>query len=103
MTPKRARAEGRSKRSPTRPRPQLRDLEPAEDRPPSKPGARDDCGQNDGAVPIDIQRDEDARLRRRYGDFTTKSTDLLMNRDGYVLLGDESAHSNPLDVPDSGG
>ena len=36
------------------------------------------------------RRDHDARLRRRYGDLTTKSTDLLVNRDGYVLIGDDA-------------
>ena len=49
------------------------------------------------------RRDHDARLRRRYGDLTTKSTDLLVNREGYVLIGDDSAHAKPLDVPESGG
>src|SRR3954452_1427535 len=49
------------------------------------------------------RRDQDARLRRRYGDLTTKSTDLLVNREGYVLVGDGSAHPKPLDVPKGGG
>ena len=35
------------------------------------------------------RRDHDARLRRRYGDLTTKSTDLLVNREGHVLIGDD--------------
>ncbi|HET6867931.1 MAG TPA: GAF domain-containing protein [Solirubrobacteraceae bacterium] len=51
----------------------------------------------------DIQRDQDARLRRRYGDLTTKSTDLLVNRQGYVLIGDDAARAKPLDLPESGG
>src|SRR6185437_205093 len=45
----------------------------------------------------------DARLRRRYGDFTTRSADLLVNREGYVLIGDDAARAQPLDVPESGG
>ena len=52
---------------------------------------------------LESRRDQDARLRRRYGDLTTKSTDLLVNREGYVLIGDDSAHPKPLDVPESGG
>src|SRR5262249_31216494 len=51
----------------------------------------------------DIQRDRDARLRRRYGDLTTKSTDLLVNREGCVLIGDNAARATRLDVPESGG
>src|SRR5436305_6829694 len=49
------------------------------------------------------RRDHDARLRRRYGDLTTKSTDLLVNREGYVLIGDDAARVKPLEVPESGG
>ena len=49
------------------------------------------------------RRDQDARLRRRYGDLTTKSSDLLVNRQGYVLIGDDAARAKPLDVPESGG
>ena len=49
------------------------------------------------------RRDHDARLRRRYGDLTTKSTDLLVNREGYVLIGADAARAKPLDVPESGG
>jgi PAS domain S-box-containing protein len=52
---------------------------------------------------LENRRDQDARLRRRYGDLTTKGTDLLVNRDGYVLVGDNSSHPKPLDVPESGG
>src|SRR5438045_287871 len=52
---------------------------------------------------LEGRRDHDARLRRRYGDLTTKSTDLLVNREGYVLIGDDSAHPKPLDVPEGGG
>src|SRR5919198_2623125 len=51
----------------------------------------------------DIQRDQDARLRRRYSDLMTRSTDLLVNRSGYVLDGNEPARAKPLDVPESGG
>jgi PAS domain S-box-containing protein len=49
------------------------------------------------------RRDHDARLRRRYGDLTTRSADLLVNREGYVLIGDNAARSKPLDIPESGG
>jgi PAS domain S-box-containing protein len=52
---------------------------------------------------LENRRHQDARLRRRYGDLTTKGTDLLVNRDGYVLVGDNSSHPKPLDVPESGG
>src|SRR5437868_3617228 len=48
------------------------------------------------------RRDHDARLRRRYGDLTTKSTDLLVNREGYVLIGDDAARAKPLNVGGSG-
>ena len=51
----------------------------------------------------EVRRDEDARLRRRYGDLMTRSTDLLVSRDGYVLAGAEPAHSKPLDIPEDGG
>ena len=52
---------------------------------------------------LEVRRDQDARLRRRYGDLMTRSTDLLVNRDGYVLAGAEPAHSKPLDIPEGGG
>jgi signal transduction histidine kinase len=51
---------------------------------------------------LDTRRDHDARLGRRYGDLVTKSTDLLVNAEGYVLVG-EWASTEPLDVPTSGG
>ena len=51
----------------------------------------------------DARRDRDARLRRRYSDFMTRSTDLLMDRDGYVLDGAEPAHPSRFDVPEGGG
>ena len=41
---------------------------------------------------LDNRRDQDARLRRRYSDLMTRSTDLLVHRDGYVLDGDEPTH-----------
>src|SRR5918995_3888099 len=50
---------------------------------------------------LETRRDQDARLRRRYGDL--KSADLLVNREGFVLIGDEAAHPKPLDVPENGG
>src|SRR4051812_36935212 len=52
---------------------------------------------------LETRRDRDARLRRRYGDLATKSTDLLVNREGCVLIGYDSAHPNPLEVPEGGG
>src|SRR4051812_49359285 len=52
---------------------------------------------------LEQRRDQDARLRRRYGDLAAKSTDLLVNREGYALIGDDSAQPNPLDVPEGGG
>src|SRR3954468_15216026 len=36
---------------------------------------------------VDARRDRDARLRRRYGDLMKRSTDLLADRDGYMLDG----------------
>ena len=52
---------------------------------------------------LDARRDRDARLLRRYSDLASRSTDLLVNGDGYVLAGDESTHPTPLDVPEGGG
>ncbi len=52
---------------------------------------------------VDARRDRDARLRRRYSDFMTRSTDLLVDRDGYVLDGAEPAHPSPFDIPEGGG
>ena len=52
---------------------------------------------------LHARRDRDARLLRRYSDLASRSTDLLVNREGYVLTGDESAHPTPLDVPEGGG
>src|SRR3954468_7889686 len=52
---------------------------------------------------LEGRRDHDARLRRRYGDLTTKTSDLLVNREGYVLIGDDSADAKPLDIPENGG
>jgi GAF domain-containing protein len=51
----------------------------------------------------EVRRDQDARLRRRYGDLMTKSTDLLVNRDGHILAGAERERSKTLDVPEGGG
>ena len=52
---------------------------------------------------VDARRDRDARLRRRYSDFMTRSTDLLVDRDGYVLDGAELGHPSPFDIPEGGG
>jgi signal transduction histidine kinase len=52
---------------------------------------------------FEVRRDQDARLRRRYGDLMTRSTDLLVSRDGYMLSGAEPARSKPFDIPEGGG
>ena len=52
---------------------------------------------------LEGRRDHDARLRRRYGDLTTKTGDLLVNREGYLLIGDDLAHPKPLEIPENGG
>jgi len=52
---------------------------------------------------LDARRDRDARLLRRYSDLASRSTDLLVDSDGYVLAADESMHPKPLDVPEGGG
>jgi signal transduction histidine kinase len=52
---------------------------------------------------LEVRRDQDARLRRRYGDLMRRSTDLLVNRDGYVLAGARPAESKLLDMPAGGG
>ena len=52
---------------------------------------------------LEGRRDHDARLRRRYGDLTTKTSDLLVNREGYLLIGDALAYAKPLDIPENGG
>ena len=52
---------------------------------------------------LEARRDQDARLRRRYGDLAAKSTDLLVNREGYALIGHDSARPQPLDLPEGGG
>jgi signal transduction histidine kinase len=49
------------------------------------------------------RRDRDARLRRRYSDFMTRHTDLLVDRDGYVLDGAKLGHPSAFDVPAGGG
>jgi PAS domain S-box-containing protein len=52
----------------------------------------------------EARRDHDARLRRRYGDRATRSTDLLVSHDGYLLAGDPlAAYAKPLSVPEGGG
>src|SRR3954471_13851346 len=52
---------------------------------------------------LERRRDQDARLRRRYGDLLTKSSDLLVDRDGCLLIGDGAAPRRPLDIPENGG
>ena len=39
---------------------------------------------------LEERRDQDARLRRRYGDLAAKSTDLLVNREGHLLVGGQA-------------
>ena len=51
----------------------------------------------------DARRDRVARLRRRYSDFMTRSTDLLVDREGYVLDGAELAQPSRIDIPEGGG
>jgi len=51
---------------------------------------------------LDARRDQDARVRRRYSDLMTRSTDLLVNRDGYVVAG-EPGSSEPLELPEGDG
>ena len=51
---------------------------------------------------LDVRRDQDARVRRRYSDLMTRSTDLLVNRDGYVVAG-EPGSSEPLELPEGDG
>jgi signal transduction histidine kinase len=52
---------------------------------------------------MDARRNRVARLRRRYSDFMTRSTDLLVDRDGYLLDGAEPAHPSSLEIPEGGG
>jgi transcriptional regulator of acetoin/glycerol metabolism len=52
---------------------------------------------------LEGRRDRDARLMRRYSDLMTKTGDLLVNREGYLLLGDDVAHPKPLEIPENGG
>jgi signal transduction histidine kinase len=52
---------------------------------------------------LEARRDQDARLRRRYGDLMTKSADLLVDRHGYVLDGGEQRPPTPLELPEVGG
>jgi GAF domain-containing protein len=52
---------------------------------------------------LDARRDRDARLRRRYSDLMTRSTDLLVDRDGYLLDGAEPARSTRFEIREGGG
>ena len=52
---------------------------------------------------LDNRRDRDARLRRRYSDLMTRSTDLLVDREGYALDGEEPRDRTPIEVPEGGG
>jgi signal transduction histidine kinase len=53
---------------------------------------------------LETRREQSARLRQRYSDLRSRSTDLLVSPDGYVLAGDHlSGQTEPLPVPDGGG
>jgi signal transduction histidine kinase/putative methionine-R-sulfoxide reductase with GAF domain len=52
---------------------------------------------------MDARRDQDARLRRRYSDLMTRSTDLLLDREGYVLDGARPSRPVPIDALRDGG
>jgi signal transduction histidine kinase/putative methionine-R-sulfoxide reductase with GAF domain len=52
---------------------------------------------------VEVRRDQDTRVRRRYGDLLTRTTDLLATRDGYVLAGTEPSTFRPLEIPEGGG
>ncbi len=52
---------------------------------------------------LDARHDRNARLSRRYSDLMTRSSDLLVDRDGYVLDGAELANKSPFDIPKVGG
>jgi len=51
----------------------------------------------------EMRRDHVARLRRRYGDLMTRSSDVLVDRHGYMLEGRRPAHATAFDVPEAGG
>jgi signal transduction histidine kinase len=51
---------------------------------------------------VEVRRDRDARLKRRYADLMTRSTDLLVDRDGYVLEGAAHEHRR-TELPEDGG
>jgi PAS domain S-box-containing protein len=52
----------------------------------------------------DARLHSDARLRRRYADLATRTTDLLVSPDGYVLAGERlAAQPRPLTIPEGGG
>jgi transcriptional regulator of acetoin/glycerol metabolism len=53
---------------------------------------------------VDVRREYETRLRRRYADLATRSTDLLVSPDGHVLAGERlAAQSKTLAIPDRGG
>jgi PAS domain S-box-containing protein len=52
----------------------------------------------------DVRLHSDARLRRRYADLATRTSDLLVSPDGYVLAGGRPpTSSKPITIPESGG
>src|SRR3954453_7114657 len=52
---------------------------------------------------LEGRRDQDARLSRRYGPPTPEAGELLVNREGYLLIGDDLGDPKPLDIPEDGG
>jgi signal transduction histidine kinase len=52
---------------------------------------------------LEVRRDQESRLRRRYGDLVTRSTDQLVDHDGYVLGDTEPGTPTRLDIPGGGG
>ena len=52
---------------------------------------------------LNARRDWDARLRRRYSGLMTRSTDLLVDRDGYVLDGVRLGPASPVEISEGGG
>ena len=80
-----------------------RPLEPLDDRAPVSLELVTAAARTIEQNLLDARRDRDARLRRRYSDFMTRRTDLLVDRDGYVLDGAEPARPSPFDIPEGGG
>src|SRR4051812_18458167 len=52
---------------------------------------------------VDARLDRGARLKRRYSDLMTRSTDLLLDRDGYMLDAAAPLRPSRFDIPEGGG